>query len=136
LEKALEKPAMEEPGLRIWQKVVWSVDYTSSDTNRSKGMELLQQFLEHPQAELVMLIGGGLLSLFGFIQVVRKGFALVFWLVLFAAGMFPVMYVFKGSDADFLASARNHVSDLGNMAPTVRDDVLKVWCDKLEEAGM
>lgn len=98
-------------------------------------MELVQQFLAHPQSELIMLIAGSLLSLLGFIQVVRKGFALVFWLVLFAVGMFPVMYVFKGSDVDFLASARNHVNDIGSLAPGIRDDVLKVWCDKLDEAG-
>lgn len=98
-------------------------------------MELVQQFLAHPQSELIMLVVGSVLSLIGFVQVVRKGFALVFWLVLFAAGMFPVMYVFKGSDVDFLTSARNSVSEIGNMAPGIRDDVLKVWCDKLDEAG-
>ncbi|MFK7860736.1 MAG: hypothetical protein AB8B64_18105 [Granulosicoccus sp.] len=98
-------------------------------------MELVQQFLAHPQSEIIMLVVGSILALTGFIQVVRKGFALVFWLVLFAVGMFPVMYVFKGSDADFLTSARNHVTDIGNMAPNVADDVIKIWCDKLDEAS-
>lgn len=99
-------------------------------------MELVQQFLAYQHSDIIMLIAGSLLAFIGFVQVVRKGFALVFWLVLFAVGMFPVMYVFKGSDADFLASARNHVGDLGNLAPNIRDDVLKVWCDKLDEAGL
>jgi len=98
-------------------------------------MELVQQFLAHPQSDLVMLIVGSILSLIGFIQVVRKGFALVFWLVLFAAGMFPVMYVFKGSDVDFLTSAKNSVGDITSLAPGIRDDVLKIWCDKLDEAA-
>ena len=98
-------------------------------------MELIQEFLAHPQSDLVLLVTGALLSLVGFIQVVRKGLALVFWLVLFAAGLFPLMYVFKGSDADFLTSARDRVSDIGSMAPGIRDDVLKVWCDKLDAAG-
>lgn len=83
-----------------------------------------------------MLIVGALVAFLGFIQVVRKGFALVFWLVLFTAGMFPVVYVFKGSDVDFIASARSRVGDIGSLAPGIRDDVLKVWCDKLDEAGV
>lgn len=98
-------------------------------------MEQIQQFLAHPQADFVLLIVGGLLALTGFIQVVRKGFALVFWLLLFAAGLLPVMYVFKGSDVDFLTSTRDKVADIGSLAPGIRDDVLKVWCDKLDAAG-
>jgi len=97
-------------------------------------MEQIQQFLAHPQADFFLLIGGGLLTLVGFIQVVRKGFALFFWLLLFAAGLLPVMYVFKGSDADFLTSTRDRVADIGSLVPGVGDDVLKVWCDKLDAA--
>ena len=82
-----------------------------------------------------MLVGGGLISLIGFFQVVRKGFALLFWLLLFAVGMFPVMYVFKGSDMDFLAQARQHVASVGSLAPGISDDVVRLWCDKLDAAG-
>lgn len=98
-------------------------------------MELIREFLAHPQSDLVLLVVGTLLTLVGFFQVVRKGFALVFWLVLFAAGLFPLMYVFKGSDADFLTNTRARVTDIGSMAPGIRDDVLKVWCDKLDAAA-
>ena len=98
-------------------------------------MEQIQQFLSQPYADVVLLIIGGLLALTGFVQVVRKGFALVFWLVLFAVGMFPVMYVFKGSDVDFLTSTRDSVSNISGLAPGIRNDVLKVWCDKLDAAG-
>jgi len=44
------------------------------------------------------------------------------------------MYVFKGSDADFLTSTRDRVADIGSLVPGVGDDVLKVWCDKLDAA--
>ena len=66
-------------------------------------MEYVQQFMAQPYADAILLVAGGLLSIIGFYKVVSKGFALVFWLILFAVGMFPVMYVFKGSDVDFLA---------------------------------
>jgi hypothetical protein len=98
-------------------------------------MEYVQQFLNSEHAEIIMLVVGSVLTVFGFIQVVRKGFALVFWLLLFAAGLIPLVYVFKGSDMDFLVSTRNQVSEIGSRVPGIKDDVLKVWCDKLDAAG-
>jgi len=98
-------------------------------------MDQIQQLLAHPQADFVLLIVGGLLTLIGFIQVVRKGFALVFWLLLFAAGLLPVMYVFKGSDTSFLASTRDRVTDIGSLAPDIRDELLQGWCDKYDASG-
>ena len=98
-------------------------------------MESIQQFLAYEHAEIFMLIGGTILTVFGFFQVVRKGLALVFWLFLFAAGLVPLVYVFKGSDMDFLESTRHQVTDLGANMPAIKDDVLKVWCDKLDAAG-
>jgi len=61
-------------------------------------MQYIEQFMAQPYADAILLVVGGLLSLIGFYNVVRKGFALVFWLILFAVGFFPVVYVFKGSD--------------------------------------
>lgn len=99
-------------------------------------MEQIQQILAHPQADFVLVVVGGVLTLIGFIQVVRKGFALFFWLLLFAAGLLPLMYVYQGSNMDFLANTRDKVADIGSLAPGIRDDVLKVWCDKLDAAGL
>lgn len=98
-------------------------------------MELVQQFLEHPQSGVFLFFGGLALSIFGFIQIVRKGLALVLYLMLFAVGMFPVMYAFKGSNVDFLANARSQLTEYGSLAPGIKDDVMKAWCDKLDEAG-
>ena len=99
-------------------------------------MALVQEFLAYPHSDLILLVAGGLLTIIGFLQVVRKGFVLFFWLLIFAAGLIPVIYVFKGSDADFLSQTRNQVVGIGNLAPGIRDDVIKVWCDKLDEAGL
>jgi len=98
-------------------------------------MQYIEQFMAQPYADAILLVVGGLLSLIGFYKVVRKGFALVFWLILFAVGFFPVVYVFKGSDADFLAQARSSVEGIGSSVPAIKDDVLKIWCDKLDAAG-
>ena len=99
-------------------------------------MATVQEFLAYPHSDLILLVAGGLLTITGFLQVVRKGFALFFWLLIFAAGLIPVVYVFKGSDADFLSQTRDQVVGVGNLAPGIRDDVIKVWCDKLDEAGL
>ena len=99
-------------------------------------MALVQQFLAYPHSDLILLVGGGLLTIVGFFKVVRKGFALFFWLIIFTAGLIPVVYVFKGSDVDFLSQTRDRAIIAGNLAPGIRDDVLKVWCDKLDEAGL
>ncbi len=99
-------------------------------------MEQVQQFLEHPNADLIMFVLGAILAFFCFIQIVRKGAALMLYLVLFIVGMFPVMYAFKGSDADFLANARDRVSEYGGLVPGIKDDVLAAWCTKLDEAGL
>ena len=99
-------------------------------------MAVVQEFLAYPHSDLILLVAGGLLTIIGFLQVVRKGFLLFFWLLIFAAGLIPVVYVFKGSDVDFLSQTRNQVVGIGNLAPGIRDDVIKVWCDKLDEAGL
>ncbi len=98
-------------------------------------MELVEQLLAHPQSGAFLFIGGLILSIFGFIQIVRKGLALVLYLMLFAVGMFPVVYAFKGSDMDFLANARAQVSDISGLPMGLKDDVIKAWCNKLDEAG-
>ena len=99
-------------------------------------MAVVQEFLAYPHSDLILLVAGGLLTIIGFFQVVRKGFALFFWLLIFTAGLIPVVYVFKGSDVDFLSQTRDQVVGIGNLAPGIRDDVIKVWCDKLDEAGL
>ena len=99
-------------------------------------MELVQQLLAHPHADVIMLFVGGFLAIIGFVQVVRKGLSLVFWLGLFSIGLFSVTYVFKGSDIDFMAHTQNRVAEFGSLVPGIRDDVLEVWCTKLDEAGM
>jgi len=95
-------------------------------------MELIQQYLDHPNADTILLVVGIVLVTIGFVQVVRKGFALVFWLILFTAGILPLMYVFQGSDSDFLTDATTRV---GSLVPGVADDVIKVWCDKLDQVS-
>ena len=99
-------------------------------------MAIVQEFLAYPHSDLIVLVAGGLLSIIGFYQVVRKGFALFFWLLLFAAGLIPVVYVFKGSDADFISQTREQIVGIGTLVPGIRDDVMRVWCDKLDEAGI
>lgn len=93
-------------------------------------MEQLQQLLDHPQFETALLVACGLLSFIGFIQVVRKGFAFVLWLMLFAVGIFPLMYVLEGSDVDFLANVSSRISGL---TPEIADEFIQDWCNKLDQ---
>ena len=99
-------------------------------------METVQELLAHPMADTVMLLVGVLLVIVGFVQVVRKGLSLVLWLALFGIGLFSVTYVFKGSDIDFMTHTQNQVADFGSLVPGIRDDVLELWCTKLDEAGL
>lgn len=95
-------------------------------------MESVQEFLNHPHADVVLMVVGGLLTVIGFWMVVRKGLALLFALIIFGTGVIPLTYVFKGSDIDFLNNAFGRIGEAGSIVPGIRDDVLKSWCDKLD----
>ena len=92
-------------------------------------MGLLQQLLNSPHTSSVLVVIGAILTVIGFYQVVRKGFALFFWLFLFAIGIVPLVYVYKGSDLDFISG---NLVEAGSQIPEIKDDLLKVWCDKFD----
>jgi len=97
-------------------------------------MELIQEALSHEYADTFLVVFGVLFTVIGFVQVVRKSFALVLWLMLFAIGVFALAYVFKGSDIDFLKDTVNSVTQAGGLMPGIGDDVLRLMCEKLDSS--
>ncbi len=96
-------------------------------------MEMLETLLDHPHAEALGLLFFGTLCLIGLVQVVRKGLALVLWLVMFTVGLLPVAYILSGSDSAFLNSARDAVTDARSSAPGIGSNVIKRWCATLDD---
>lgn len=98
-------------------------------------MDTFQEFLSHPHAEIAIGAFGAVMSAIGFFMIVRKGLALMFALLIFGMGIIPLTYVFKGSDVDFINTAVDRFGVAGSKVPGLSNDVLKSWCDKLDQAG-